>query len=148
MRRRAVLSGVACCYDILTSLHYSLCVRVIFDIWRLRCFSFSDRDVCWYFEGWTLRFETVPSAVFRNVKRTVTGTDEKRKATANQSALKESSEMALSGEQRASAQKETPAVSATMEVNVETLHALPLPLWSRRRTKMGKFLLSGLPQRN
>ena len=67
----------------------------------------------------------------------------------NQSALKRSSEIAVRGKQMTSAQKETHAVSATMTVNVEKVHARPLPLQCRRRKSMRKTLRkAGHPERS
>ena len=67
-------------------------------------------------------------------------TGKKQKRREIQSALKGNREIATSGTLKQSAQKETPAVSATMKVNVEKLHALPLSLQRRRRTTLGKVL--------
>ena len=58
----------------------------------------------------------------------------KAEAKGNQSALKGSTKIAISGLHIGREQKETPAVSATMTANTEKVHAHPLPLQSRRRT--------------
>ena len=48
--------------------------------------------------------------------------------------------MTISGKQKASVQKVTLAVSATLTVNAESVHVLPLPLQGHRRTTMGRIL--------
>ena len=55
------------------------------------------------------------------------------------SALQGRREIAIRGKHMARAQKETHSVPATMTVNVEKIHAHPLPLLSRRRKSMRKL---------